>query len=124
MPSWKTNDNYIKQRLLRRVIPARLQDVGKMAPERLFHNIKNNLRRNRVFQLQLGVIFLTISLYIFFLIYQRTIFQIAFLKTQLILINIFLAIGLIVEIAYLGWKIYKDKSDSQTSQVSVNKNNK
>ncbi|MHA1685038.1 MAG: hypothetical protein ACTSYD_01390 [Candidatus Heimdallarchaeaceae archaeon] len=95
-----------------------------MAPERLFHNIKNNLRRNRVFQLQLGVIFLTISLYIFFLIYQRTIFQIAFLKTQLILINIFLAIGLIVEIAYLGWKIYKDKSDSQTSQVSVNKNNK
>lgn len=95
-----------------------------MASERLFHNIKNTLRRNRVFQLQLGVIFLTISLYIFFLIYQRTIFQIAFLKTQLILINIFLAIGLIVEIAYLGWKIYKDKSDNQTSQVSVNKNNK
>ena len=81
-----------------------------MSSGRLFSIIKNNLKKNRVLQLQLYAIFLTICLYIFFLIYQRTVFQISVVKTKLTLINIFLAIGLIIEITHFGWKLYKNKS--------------
>lgn len=87
-----------------------------MKAKSVFTTIKTNLQKNRVAQLQLTVIVLTLILYIFFLVYQQAIMEIGLIRKQILIVDIIMAVGLIIEILYFGWEVYKYKQQEENKE--------
>jgi hypothetical protein len=64
---------------------------------------------DRTASIQLSMIVVVIISYIMFLILQRYLFSFEYLLPKLIIINVLLAAGIVMEISYFIWTMYKKK---------------
>lgn len=73
---------------------------------------------DRAASIQLFMITVVIVAYVMFLIFQRYLFSFEDLISKLILVNILLAAGIVMEISYFIWTMYKKKKKLEVKSKS------
>ena len=73
---------------------------------------------DRAAAIQLFMITVVIIAYVMFLIFQRYLFSFEVLLSKLIMVNVLLAAGIVMEISYFVWTIYKKKKKLEAKSNS------
>ncbi|MCK5304877.1 MAG: hypothetical protein KAJ72_06485 [Candidatus Heimdallarchaeota archaeon] len=73
---------------------------------------------DRATAIQLFMITVVIIAYVMFLIFQRYLFSFEVLLSKLIMVNVLLAAGIVMEISYFVWTIYKKKKKLEAKSNS------
>ena len=73
---------------------------------------------DRATAIQLFMITGYIIAYVMFLIFQRYLFSFEVLLSKLIMVNVLLAAGIVMEISYFVWTIYKKKKKLEAKSNS------
>jgi hypothetical protein len=75
---------------------------------------KRNLRKlDQASSVHLIMLLLTMIVYIVFLSVQQFLFSFEGLRNKIIIINVLLAVGMVIEIGYFVWEIRKRQTKSQ-----------